>query len=44
MSKQTSPAGKGRRRMMWAARLHGPEDLRLDRVEHPGEPGPAEVL
>jgi len=31
-------------RTMWAARLHGPADLRLERVQRPGPPGPAEVL
>ena len=29
---------------MLAARLHGPSDLRLDTVEHPGPPGKGEVL
>lgn len=29
---------------MVAARLHGPEDLRVERVAVPGSPGPAEVL
>lgn len=27
-----------------AARLHGPRDLRVDQVPHPGPPGPGEVL
>jgi L-iditol 2-dehydrogenase len=30
--------------MMLAARLHGPSDLRLERVPHPGPPGRAQVL
>lgn len=29
---------------MKAARLYGPEDLRMDKVPHPGKPGPGEVL
>src|SRR5438067_12549345 len=29
---------------MLAARLHGPSDLRLETVAHPGPPGPGEVL
>ena len=29
---------------MLAARLHGPSDLRLERVPHPGPPGAGEVL
>jgi L-iditol 2-dehydrogenase len=29
---------------MLAARLHGPCDLRIDRVPHPGPPGPGQVL
>lgn len=29
---------------MWAARLHGPGDLRVDRVPHPGAPGPGMAL
>lgn len=29
---------------MLAARLHGPRDLRVERVPHPGPPGHAEVL
>ena len=29
---------------MKAARLYGPEDLRIDQVPHPGPPGPGEVL
>jgi L-iditol 2-dehydrogenase len=29
---------------MLAARLHGPADLRVERVPHPGPPGPGEVL
>ncbi len=29
---------------MIAARLHGPSDLRIDRVPHPGPPGPGQVL
>ena len=29
---------------MLAARLHGPRDLRVERVPHPGPPGPREVL
>ncbi len=29
---------------MLAARLHGPRDLRLEQVPHPGPPGPGEVL
>lgn len=29
---------------MLAARLHGPSDLRLERVPHPGPPGRAQVL
>jgi L-iditol 2-dehydrogenase len=31
-------------RTMWAARLHGPSDLRVERVPHPGHPRPGEVL
>ncbi len=29
---------------MLAARLHGPADLRVERVPHPGPPGPGQVL
>lgn len=29
---------------MMAARLHGPKDLRIDQVPHPGPPGPGQVL
>ena len=29
---------------MTAVRLHGPKDLRVDQVPHPGAPGPNEVL
>lgn len=29
---------------MLAARLHGPRDLRVERIPHPGPPGPGEVL
>jgi L-iditol 2-dehydrogenase len=29
---------------MLAARLHGPRDIRIERVPHPGKPGPGEVL
>ena len=29
---------------MLAARLHGPRDMRIERVPHPGAPGPGEVL
>ena len=29
---------------MLAARLHGPADLRVERVPHPGPPGPRQVL
>jgi L-iditol 2-dehydrogenase len=29
---------------MTAARLHGPKDLRVDQVPHPGAPGPEQVL
>ena len=29
---------------MWAARLHGARDIRFERVPHPGQPGPNEVL
>ena len=29
---------------MLAARLHGPGDLRVDRVAHPGAPGRGDVL
>jgi L-iditol 2-dehydrogenase len=29
---------------MLAARLHGPRDIRVERVPHPGKPGPGEVL
>ena len=29
---------------MVAARLYGPKDLRVDRVPHPGAPGPGQVL
>jgi L-iditol 2-dehydrogenase len=28
----------------WAARLHGPRDLRVERVPRPGPPGPGRVL
>lgn len=28
---------------MWAARLHGPRDLRIERVPDPGSPGPGRV-
>ena len=31
-------------RSILAARLHGPRDIRLERVPHPGKPGPGEVL
>lgn len=30
--------------LITAARLHGPEDIRIDRVPHPGSPGPGTVL
>lgn len=30
--------------MMTAARLHGPKDLRVEQVPHPGLPGPEQVL
>jgi L-iditol 2-dehydrogenase len=29
---------------MTAVRLHGPRDLRVEQVSHPGEPGPGQVL
>ncbi|MGQ9574162.1 MAG: zinc-dependent alcohol dehydrogenase [Thermoguttaceae bacterium] len=29
---------------MLAARLHGPEDLRVEEIPHPGAPGPGQVL
>jgi L-iditol 2-dehydrogenase len=29
---------------MIAARLHGPSDLRVERIPHPGPPGPGDVL
>ncbi len=29
---------------MLAARLHGPRDMRVERVPHPGKPGPGEAL
>jgi L-iditol 2-dehydrogenase len=29
---------------MLAARLHGPSEMRVERVAHPGDPGPREVL
>jgi L-iditol 2-dehydrogenase len=29
---------------MSAARLHGPLDLRVERIAHPGPPGPGQVL
>jgi L-iditol 2-dehydrogenase len=29
---------------MLAARLHGPRDIRIERVPHPGNPGPGNVL
>ncbi len=32
------------RRTMVAARLHGPGDLRVETMPHPGSPGPGEVL
>ncbi len=31
-------------RSMLAARLHGPHDLRVEQVPHPGPPGPGQVL
>jgi L-iditol 2-dehydrogenase len=31
-------------KQMLAARLHGPRDIRLESVPHPGKPGPGEVL
>ena len=33
-----------RLRDMLAVRLHGPRDLRVERVAHPGSPGPGEAL
>jgi L-iditol 2-dehydrogenase len=30
--------------MMTAVRLHGPADLRVEQISHPGPPGPGEVL
>jgi L-iditol 2-dehydrogenase len=30
--------------MMTAVRLHGPADLRVEQIPHPGPPGPGEVL
>jgi L-iditol 2-dehydrogenase len=32
------------RKGMWAARLHAPSDLRVERVPHPGDPGPGQAL
>jgi L-iditol 2-dehydrogenase len=32
------------RSTMLAARLHGPRDIRIEHVPHPGQPGPGEVL
>jgi len=32
------------RQLIPAARLHGPRDLRIDTVSHPGDPAPGEVL
>lgn len=29
---------------MTAARLHGPADMRIEEIPHPGEPGPGDVL
>ena len=29
---------------MWAARLHGPADLRIEQLPHPGPPGKAQAL
>ena len=29
---------------MTAARLHGPSDMRVDQIHHPGPPGPGQVL
>src|SRR5262245_61428172 len=29
---------------MWAARLHGPSDLRVERIRHPGPPGIGQAL
>ncbi len=40
----TDLAGTAGSVTMRAARLHGPGDLRLDTVPHPGPPGPGEVL
>ena len=37
-TRSSSPA------QMLAARLHAPRDLRVERVPHPGPPGPGEVL
>src|SRR5512136_80102 len=37
-------AGNSRPGDMLAARLHGPADLRVERVPHPGAPGSGQVL
>ena len=34
----------GTENTMLAVRLHGPRDLRVDRIPHPGAPGPDQVL
>jgi len=31
-------------RSIFAARLHGPRDIRIERLPHPGKPGPDDVL
>ena len=52
---QSRPAAKGKLRSqvqfapprtatILAARLHGPRDIRVERVPHPGKPGPGQVL
>ena len=38
------PAELSRDGQMWAARLHGPRDLRVERVPLPPAPGPGEAL
>ncbi len=46
--RQSVPAGPAKMgstpRSILAARLHGPRDIRVERVPHPGKPGPGDVL
>jgi len=44
MTKRAVKRGKTGDATMLAARLHGPGDLRVDRVAQPGQPGDLEVL